>query len=681
MNEIKYYVSSANGSDKNEGSFHKPFATPEQAVKAIKSNTKNNAFTIYFREGVYYRNSSLDIPENISLKLTAYDNEQVVFYGGKKLSGKKFKPCKETSILKRLLPGVKDKIRVIDLKKEGVSDFGTLKQHGFGIIPEPAPLELFIDNEPMMLARYPNTGILEIGEVHDKGSVPRDGDFSNRGAEFGYEYNRPERWKNAGEIWLHGKFSFGYNDDHLKVEHINHTKNSIKVVQPHIYGVRSSSSDKNKALSIRGYYAYNLLEEIDMPKEYFLDRKNGKLYIYPDQDIEKSDVEISLIESSLVRIRNTSQVTITGIHFTCARGMAVFIDNSTDIVIDNCRFSNLGTVAISMGYVLQNNKMEYYADGSPRMDPEITGDFRNIVISNCRIRNTGTGGIIVNGGNRKSLTPGNNLIHNCEFTKNDRINNTYSPSIKLMGIGNIVRNCNFYDLHHQAISFMGNDHLIEYCRFDDVCKNADDMGAVYTGRDPSSRGTVIQYNYFSNILPKNDLVSICGVYIDDGSGGIIIRNNLFHKVGNPGHYGNFAAVFFHGGHDNEIIDNIFFDCKVAIGHGAWNDKRWSDFLSSPIMNSRLKDEVDILSPLYQEKYPALTGYFTDFGRRLNYVRNNLFIRSESLRFGDFLLRSNGLFKTTAGDPQLLDYDEIKREFPFVNPFPYNTTGTIKKNEQ
>ena len=464
------------------------------------------------------------------------------------------------SILERLPSEARGKVLVIDLKKEGVSDWGTLKQHGFGTVPEPAPLELFINGMSQTLARYPNEGILKIGKVFDKGSIPRDGDFSNRGPEFGYEYDRAERWKYAKDIWLHGKFSYGFNDDNLEIEKIDYVKKSFKIRQPHIYGVMPSvppDSHDTAGLAYRGYYAYNLLEEIDQPGEYYLDRKTGKLYLYPPSLPEQSDIEVSLLEFPFISILNSNGIKIKGIHFTYARGMGIYLERSYDITVESCRFSNLGTVAISTGEPLKDNKQDLDIDFGPRQYLIKDGEFKNITISNCLVANTGTGGLILHGGDRRSLEPGNNLVYNCEFHNTDRINYTYSPAIKMNGVRNIVRNCYFHDMHHQAIYFNGNDNIIEYNKFEKICTDAHDMGAIYTCRNPSARGTLIQYNYFFNILPNDNEASISGIYFDDGSGGNDVKNNFFYRVGNPGKFNCFAAIFSNGAHDFEIIRQHF----------------------------------------------------------------------------------------------------------------------------
>jgi len=693
-NETDFYVS-AKGNDRNPGTAGKPFATVNKAFdEVIKQRQKDKevGIKVFFSEGVYYGIKELKLTEELSgtenNPVIFSGDGKVIFHGGIQLNGKHFRICTQKKILDRLPEESRGKVWVIDLKKEGITDYGVLKQHGFGTVPEPAPLELFINGEQQILARYPNSGMLKIGKIYDKGSVPRNGDYSNRGAEFGFEYDRINRWKSAKDIWLYGKFSYGYNDDNLQVKSIDWNKKTIKVVQPHLYGVYSSFYDEEgkpleKPSPFRGYYAYNLLEEIDRPGEYFLDRETGKLYIYPATPLADAKIEVSLKEYPFFSLENASNIKIEGITFTCSRGLAVYLKNSHDITIGNCTFSNLGTVAVSMGKPYRNNVKTYNLDGSPSLNQADPGDFRNITIQNCLVFNTGTGGFCVDGGGRKNLISGNNLVYNCEFYGTDRINHTYSPAVSLSGVGNTVRNCYFHDLRHQAISFMGNNHIIEYCRFDHVCTDADDSGAVYTGRDPSSRGTEIRYNYFSNIEPENKESSMCGIYFDDGSGGMIIRNNFFYKVGNPGHFMSFGAIHLHGGHDNIVKDNIFMDCKVAVGHTAWTDQRWSDNLKSPLMQKRLRADVDILSDIYQKRYPELKNYFTQPGRRLNTVEDNLLIRTTIAVSGDYMLRHNIPLEETGSTPGSLDYAPVKEYLPDIQPFPFQKCGIIngEKSEE
>lgn len=687
LTHAQYFVS-PDGNDDANGSKMAPLASLVQAIQKGSQSSSADTLVITLLPGVYHQTKSVTLGSDASdrpVKIVGTEGE-VIFHGGAYLNGKDFKLLNDKRIEKRLAPEAKGKLYVIDLQKAGITNYGIMQQHGFGTNPGPTAMELFIEGTPQVLARYPNNDRrLKIGQIYDRGSIPRQGDFSNRGGEFGFEYNRPKGWKDAEDIWLHGKFSWGYNDDHLRIEKIDYKKSSFKIEQPHLYGLRTSTmkyvEDSDKAgLTVRGYYAYNLLEEIDSVGEYYIDRKSGKLYVYPMVDLSQATIEVSLLEDPFIAVRDRENVVIEGIKFTCSRGLGIYLSNSSDVEINDCQFSNLGTVGISLGQSFSQTKTTYNADGSPNMSQPEEGDFYNITIQNCKIENTGSGGIFLNGGDRQTLRSSNNLVYNCEFVNTDRVNQSYSPSIKMYGVGNTIKNCYFHDIHHQAIQFTGNDHVIEYSKFERVCTDADDMGAIYTGRNPSARGTEIRYNLFKDIEPDDPETSMTGVYIDDGSGGMTVRNNFFYRVGNPGHYENFAAIFYHGSHQMKAQQNTFLDCKVAIGESAWGDKRWEQYLKSAMIKNKIREEVDILDEVYQQHYPELKDYLEKPGRRMNLVEKNLTINTELVRSGDFMLRYNNSMKSEASAPEKVDYSNINEILKSFEPFPFDKVGLVNGNK-
>ena len=119
--------------------------------------------------------------------------ETVVLHGGVRLGPEVLQPFHDPAVLARVPAEARTNVWFINLRALGITDYGQLQQHGFGTPVGPAEMELFVDGQPWHLARYPNVGILKIGRIIDKGSVPRYGDKSRRGATFGYEYERASR--------------------------------------------------------------------------------------------------------------------------------------------------------------------------------------------------------------------------------------------------------------------------------------------------------------------------------------------------------------------------------------------------------------------------------------------------------------------------------------------------------
>ena len=59
--------------------------------------------------------------------------------------------------------------------------------------------------------------VIPMGKVVDKGSVPRRGDYSFRGAVFQYVTKRAERWAKAADLYVSGIFNYGFAHDTIPV--------------------------------------------------------------------------------------------------------------------------------------------------------------------------------------------------------------------------------------------------------------------------------------------------------------------------------------------------------------------------------------------------------------------------------------------------------------------------------
>jgi hypothetical protein len=191
----------------------------------------------------------------------------------------------------------------------------------------------------------------------------------------------------------------------------------------------------------------------------------------------------------------------------------------------------------------------------------------------------------------------------------------------------VVSNCYFHDLAGQAILYQGNNHLIVNNHINNVCYAFSDVGAVATGRDPSSTGTTILNNYFENVSCGPNLL-VNAIYIDDGSGGIKVHSNIFRNCGTggnqPGTWG-MGAIHINGGADNEILNNIFLNSRMAISGNAWDSKTWNTYLTSSVIQTECLQTVNILSSLYQTQYPWLNNFFNASRTRTNNISNSIAI--------------------------------------------------------
>ena len=56
------------------------------------------------------------------------------------------------------------------------------------------------------------------------------------------------------------------------------------------------------------YFVFNLLEELDRPGEWYLDRENRKLYLYPPAAIEDAKILLTQLTEPLVELDDTAHL-------------------------------------------------------------------------------------------------------------------------------------------------------------------------------------------------------------------------------------------------------------------------------------------------------------------------------------------------------------------------------------
>ena len=397
-------------------------------------------------------------------------------------------------------------------------------------------------------------------------------------------------------------------------------------------------ADTNPKTKSRKYVVYNLLEELDRPGEYYLDKESGMLYLFPREGDAPESIEVTSTEQPFIAIENTAHIRLSGITLEYGRGMCVYMENSEHVVLDNLTIRGFGTLGIMMGQGVEGGPEgpvhEYTGTPVSRHVGNIKAHHyenstwnrkagKNCTIQNCKIYNTGQGGVIIDGGLRADLSPGNNQIVNCELYRNSNLRQSYSPAVSIYGVGNAVRNSRIHHQPHNAITIFGNDHVVELNEIDHILQEEfEDMGAVYMGRNPSEMGNRIVGNYFHHIN-ADEQRRITGVYLDDGAGGTFIASNVFYKVGSP----MFGAVLMHFGHRNTIENNVFIDCP-APAKFALNTKRWEARRDSLLWKKRLSEDIDITLPPYSERYPSLQGYL-DVQSRTNTAIRNLVMNCEN----------------------------------------------------
>ncbi|MFA5419900.1 MAG: right-handed parallel beta-helix repeat-containing protein [Bacteroidales bacterium] len=650
---------SPRGNNSGDGTLHHPFLTLEKARDVIRNKRlsgNDNSFSIVLRGGDYYFDRTTDFNgQDRNLTIIPYKKEKVRFVGGISIDPARAIPVSGSEKEEIFPENSRSHILMVNLRELGIIDYGELKQVGFGHPLAPLWMELFVNGRPYHLSRWPNDTTVAMRNVLEPGSVLAEGEKDKRGGKFTYTGNHPSGWKASNDIWIFGYFKYGWADDAVKLTSIDTLEKTFTTVQPHRYGF-SSGKPWNK------WYAYNIPEEIDAPGEYYIDRAEGILYFYKPDYLES--IEVSIFEKPFISLRETSNITIRGIAFESARGVAVDIQSCTRCLLDDCTFKNLGLYAVSIN------------------DAEGDSIGKENGITHCSISQTGAGGIHLFGGNRITLDSAGNYAENCCIHDFNRIVKTYCAGIQISGVANRISHCEIYNAPHTAILLSGNDHLIEYNDIHDVCQSTEDVGALYYGRNPSERGNVARFNYFH--LIGSSLPHVSAVYHDDGACGLTVFGNIFYKAGT-------WTSLIGGGSDNSYINNIFIDCPVAIDV----DKRlqgWArEWLGPGALFEQVLNKVRYNQPPYSTRYPELVRYWDEdpsFPKR-NIVDKNVFVRVNKIVRGDksWLEYSDNNFETTGNvgfinekkqNFKLKKTSDVFKKVPGFHSIPFGKIGIVGK---
>ncbi|MCD6506726.1 right-handed parallel beta-helix repeat-containing protein [Candidatus Poribacteria bacterium] len=626
--------------EENDG----PFATLERArdeIRRLKAEGKlKGSVTVFVRGGRYYLDKPFKLTSEDSgtpdtpILYRAYPGEEVRLIGGKPVSN--WQPVTDRSILGRLDESARGKVMQADLRSIGITDYGR---------PSGGGLELFFNDKPMTLARYPNEGFMHIADVvaHDGHQI--HGIKGSKIGKFYYEGDRPKRWVGEKDPWLHGYWFWDWSDQRHRIESIDTERRIISVAPPyHSYGYRKG----------QWFYAYNILAELDSPGEWYLDRESGILYFWPPGDIENGCPTVSTV-STLVEMRDVSHVTLQGFTLEVARGNAITIANGEEDRIIDCTIRNIHGWAVRI---------------SGGKGDKVTG---------CEIYNIGHGGIALSGGDRRRLIPAGHLAENNHIHHYGLWKRMYTPAVSLSGVGNRARHNLIHDAPHQAIAFSGNDHLIEFNEIHHVCLESNDAGAIYSGRDWTWRGTVIRYNFFHHINGFQNR-GCMGVYLDDMLCGTIIYGNVFYRVT--------RAAFIGGGRDNIVENNIFVECNPAV-HVDARAMGWASYHVNTTMVERL-NRVPYKKPPWSERYPELVNILEDepAAPKGNRIIRNVCWRGKWLeiegkakpyvRFEENLIDQNPLFV----DAEKMDF-RLRPDSPAYKigfkPIPFEKIGLYRSN--
>ena len=599
---VSVYLSIADGCDANDGTVGAPLSSfgKASALAGYYSERATVPIQVILRGGDYYVDKTVNFGGNNTPSGTASapivymaaKGEQVRFVGGLKIPTSDMVDA-PVDIRERLIDSTAaGQLKMIDLSRYVTSlpaITSRRDQTNF-------PTEVYMNGLALELARWPNDMTVNVtgdGESHADGYLRHVSSVSSVGTTVGNKttyslsyrslpstrfYRVPtaasadasryvyrddasamlhsdlllseisiddlawERFTYWSEetkqnLWMFAYANVQWRDENLRV--IGSAEDSTGKYL-YAYG----SDDFTTGVTNSRYFFFNVLEEIDLPGECYIDRENLKIYFYPDENV--TDLYISTTTDTMFNIEHAAYIGFQNIDFCFSRGRAFSVGQSHDITLDGCRIYALSSNAVNI-------------DRST-----------DITVLNCDIYNTCGGGVnITECGNRRTLSDANILLCNNYFSDTARLKRTYTGSVLIAGsCGITVRGNTITDCPHEVIGIsQSNNVTIEYNEISHAVYDCGDAAAIYWGRDPSTLGYVIRYNYFHDIGNKYIPKHSNAIYSDDRATGAEIYGNIFYRAGWPNNESG-AAIY---GRTNfeQIYNNYFVQCYVS-AYVSWH---------------------------------------------------------------------------------------------------------------
>ena len=483
-----------------------PFSTIEGArdvirqLKAQHSLTK--PVTVMIRSGTYFLDKPLVFTlqdsgtKNCPITYTAYPGEKPILSGGRKIT--------------ESWKTYKDKILVCTVKN--VKDDKWIFR------------QLFVDGKRQRRSRIPNNGFYKMEKPMDR-------------ITFRYKEGNFKKWQNLNDV--EAIMCHSWNESRLLVAEINEQERIVKFVD-----AKARHPINWSGATLNQYYIENVLEGLDEPREWYLDKHTGKLYYWPTQKMEDSEIIVPVL-NQLMRFQGNTEknehvqyLTVSGLTFSDADwilpekgypdcGDVGDIVEPSAITLDGVRYctlkdnliKNVGTYAIEVnGY---GNK--------------ITGN---------KIFDVGSGGIITRSFSKEQNIISYNHIHHCGIVYHSAV------GINIDDGGGIISHNLIHDMPHSGI----------YTRHWSTRNQP-------LGRRNQQQGLIIEYNEIYN----------CSLILDD-SGGIfvrdsdmIIKNNLIHDVYCQGRCPGWGIYLGCESRNTKVENNIVYRTTESV-HVWYKDR-------------------------------------------------------------------------------------------------------------
>lgn len=528
------YVSKV-GDDVNNGTKKAPLKTIEAArntirkLKTSKKGLPKGGVHVVIREGKYTIKNSIVFDredsgtEESPIVYIGSERGKVILSAGQEVDTKKFNLVKQRHLLNRLHPKAKGKVISADLSKDNVASlFPGDGKYG----------QISINGYMLQLAQWPNKGYNHIGQIVEEGpttrwlkpgekSLPYSEDNPTGGKFTFKEELSPavqKEFERTMDMQAQGYF---HNDWYFQDEPVGKiTNGEVQLLHHTRYGI----VDHIKSMP-RRVRLFNVLAELDEPGEWYFDKKEQRLYVWPIKGFEIGKSTLTIIGSQkesinksfepvrkrknkqhgdILTLNNTSYLTFRNLIIESTGGLAVNIKGGTYNLLANSDVRNGAGKGVSI-------------DGGKHNG--ITGcDFYDLYNA-----------FSIKGGDFKKIEPcynfaTNNIVRNCRLRG-------YGV-IGINGVG-IYFAHNLLHSMNGAVMYEAINLLMEYNEYYNIGYEMGDFNVAYCGAQWYTMNNVVRYNFVHHLIePGGHPVS--PFRNDDNGAGLKIYGNIFYRPGRCG---------------------------------------------------------------------------------------------------------------------------------------------------
>ena len=422
--------------------------------------------------------------------------------------------------------------------------------------------QLFLNDERMLLARYPDAGYLNTTSVNNKTT------FTSTDLSGSINY--------TGATWI-GRTSL------------------FTMYSKTVTGSRSQTITLNSAPTYglgvgEGFFLCNKLEFLTQAGEWYYDNAANTLYLWTPNGGSPSGYEVRASTVDYGISINKSYITLQNLEIAQSAETGIHLKNGNYITIDNCN-------------IVSPDMFGVHAPASASA---------NLTVTNTYIYQANSAGI--RSYSSSAVLTGNTiedtgLLENINKRTNASGDN-FGTAIFQRERNSIIQYNNILNSGYCGINFYGANTMVKYNFIDGACVTLDDGGGIYTYNKTiptASSGSKIMYNIIKGVhgttAGYNSTYGMGhGIYMDDNTANIeVLYNTVFNSHSGYFSHKNSNILFqYNTSFDNLIglltvgknANSYFYDNIVYAASRTGSSTWWTDSFQRMAVQSAASSVYD-----------------------------------------------------------------------------------------